>query len=206
MKEIVSLVAIALALFAYVPYYRDIFKGTTKPHVYSWGLWSLSGSLLVALQFVGGAGPAAWVTATGTLLCFGVFLLSLKGGKRHITKLDTAMATLSLAAIVFWLIADQPIVSMLLLIASDILAFIPTVRKSWINPYSETLLTYVVHTIRYTLTLLAVQDYTILSTLSIAIWTGVNGLFALMLVARRKQVKPPRARRASVARRQLKRA
>ncbi len=70
------------------------------------------------------------------------------------------------------------------------LAFIPTVRKSWHKPYTETLSLYVTNTLRFTLALLAVQEYTVLSALWIVVWAASNALFSIMLIVRRRQVLP----------------
>lgn len=189
MKEIIGSIAVFLTFVAYVPYYRDIIKGKTHPHIYSWSLWGLLTVLLVALQIKGGAGPATWVTAAAGLLCVGVVILGLKNGKKDITKSDTVVAVLSLIAMGFWLIADQPVISMMLVIIADGLAFIPTIRKSWFEPYTETLSLYVTNALRFFLTLAAVETYTFLSASWIVFWATCNALFAIMLVVRRKQVK-----------------
>ena len=188
MKQILGIIATILTFLAYIPYYRDILRGKTHPHVYSWGLWGLLTVLIVALQLKGGAGPAIWVTAAAGLLCIGVVILSLKRGKKDITTSDTITAILSLIAIGFWLIADQPVLSIILVVIADLLAFVPTVRKSWNKPYTETLSLYVTNGFRFSLAILAVENYTILSTLWVAAWALANILFAVMLVVRRKQV------------------
>lgn len=189
MKQLISTIAVILTFVAYVPYYRDILKGKTHPHVYSWSLWGLLTVLLVALQIKGGAGSASWVTIAAGLLCIGVVILSLKDGKKNITTSDTITAILSLVAIGFWLIAEQPIVSNILVIIADGLAFIPTIRKSWKSPYTETLSLYVTNALRFFLTLAAVETYTFLSAGWIIFWATGNALFSMMLVMRRRQVK-----------------
>jgi hypothetical protein len=186
-KEILSILAVILTFVAYIPYYRDILKGITHPHIYSWSLWGLLTVLLVALQIRGGAGSAVWVTASAGILCIGVVILSIKHGKKDITMLDTIIATLSLLAIGFWLFANQPIVAVVLVIIADMLAFFPTVRKSWHKPHSETLSLYITNAIRFTLALLAVERYTVLSSLWIMSWIIANVLFSILLIFRRKQ-------------------
>lgn len=188
MKEILSIIAVVLTFAAYVPYFRDILKGKTHPHIYSWSLWGLLTILIVALQFQGGAGPATWITAAAGVMCVGVVILSIKGGKRNITLSDTIVAILSLIAIGFWLIADQPIVSIILVVVADMLAFYPTVRKSWNKPYEETLSLYVTNTLRFALGVLAIETYTVLSTLWLASWVVANGVFSVMLIVRRRQL------------------
>lgn len=187
-KSLLSIVAVVLTFAAYVPYFRDIFKGKTKPHLYSWILWGVLSLLVAGLQAVGGAGAAIWPTVVVGFLCLAVAALSVKGSSKYITATDTAMAILSLLAIVFWLVIDQPVISLFLVIAGDILAFIPTVRKSWHDPYSETLSMYAITTLRYILVVLAIQEYTLLSALWPAFWVVGNAVFVVILALRRKQV------------------
>lgn len=188
MKETLSAIAVILTFVGYTPYYKDIINGKTRPHVYSWGLWSILTIVLVALQLKGGAGPAIWVSVAAGLLCGGVALLALKNGRKEITRSDTVVALLSLIAIACWLIADQPVTAMILLIVADMLAFIPTVRKSWFKPHKETLSLYLITTVRFLLALGAVEKYTFLSSAWIIAWILSNGLFSLFLIVRRKQV------------------
>lgn len=188
MKEIISVIGVILTFIAYVPYYRDILRGKTHPHVYSWGLWGLLTVLIVALQIKGGAGPSAFITIAAGLLCFGVIALGLKHSKRDITTSDTVVAILGLIAIGFWLFADQPVVSIILVTVSDFLAFIPTIRKSWNKPYSETLSLYATNAFRFGLALFALKNVTVLSALWPAFWALGNGMFAVMLFIRRQQI------------------
>ena len=192
-KQILGIIAVCLTFVAYIPYYRDILNHKTHPHIYSWSLWALLGVLIVALQIKGGAGIATLVTAAAGLLCIGVVILSLKHGKRDITIFDTIVAILGLIAIGFWLIADQPVVSIILVVVADYLAFIPTVRKSWNKPYSETFSLYATNTLRFSLALLAVETYSILSSLWLVAWVIGNALFCFMLLARRNRVAKPNA-------------
>lgn len=186
MKEILSVIAVVLTFVAYIPYFRDIVKGKTHPHIYTWSLWGLLTILIVALQIIGGAGPSTWITAAAGVMCLGVIVLGLRGGKKYITKLDTAIAILALAAIGFWLIVDQPVISLWLVIIADLLAFIPTVRKSWNEPHSETLSLYVTNSIRFILAFFALETITFLSSGWVIAWVLANLLFSIILVARRR--------------------
>lgn len=191
MKELYGYVAVILTVAAYIPYYRDILRGKTHPHVYSWSLWAVLTAILAGLQLQGGAGTAAWVTVVVGILCVGVVGLSLRKGKRDITTTDSVVAGLALVAIVFWLLADKPLVSTVLAITADMLAFIPTVRKTYHRPYSETLSMYVTNVIRFMLAFAAIETYTLLSAAWIITWVIANALFSAMLIVRRAQVGPP---------------
>ena len=188
MKELISFTAVVLTFAAYVPYYRDILLGKTRPHIYSWSLWGILTILIVGLQREGGAGAASWVTIAAGFLCLGVVVLSLKHGKKNITNFDTIVAILSLVAIGFWLIADQPVVSISLVIIADLLAFVPTIRKSYSQPYSETLSLYVTNALRFGLAFLAIDRYTYLSASWIIAWILGNTLLSMVIVVRRQQI------------------
>jgi uncharacterized protein with PQ loop repeat len=185
-KEIIGGIAALLTVFSYIAYYRDILRGATRPHTYSWTLWGLLTTLLVALQIKGGAGPGAWITITAGLLCFGVVFLSIKHGNRDITWSDKIVAVLSLIAMGLWLGVNQPVVALVFAIIADLLAFVPTVRKSWNKPETETLSFYVTNTFRFTLGLAALDSFTFLSSAWQIVWLVGNALFAAMLVYRRK--------------------
>ena len=188
MKELFGYVAVILTVAAYIPYYRDILRGKTHPHVYSWSLWAVLTAILAGLQLQGGAGTAAWVTVVVGILCVGVVGLSLRKGKRDITTTDSIVAGLALVAIVFWLLADKPLVSTVLAITADMLAFIPTVRKTYHRPYSETLSMYVTNVIRFMLAFAAIETYTLLSAAWIITWVIANALFSTRLILRSAQV------------------
>lgn len=183
------MIAVFLTFIAYIPYYRDIIKGKTHPHIYSWTLWGLLTVLIVALQIKGGAGWSTLVTAAAGLLCIGVIILGLKKGKKDITTSDTVTAILALAAIGFWLIADQPVISIILGVVADMLAFYPTVRKSWNKPHTETLSLYATNAFRFVLASIALENYTFLAALWPMTWAVGNGLFAVMLIVRRRMIK-----------------
>jgi hypothetical protein len=189
LKQTLGLIAVALTFLAYIPYYRDIIRGKTHPHIYSWSLWGIMTVLIVALQIEGGAGVSTLVTAAAGLLCLGVIILGYKKGKRDITKSDKVTALLSLLAMGFWLIAEQPVVSIVLVVAADLLAFYPTFRKSWNHPYTETLSLYVTNSLRFMLALVASENYTILAVLWPATWVVANALFSIMLTVRRRALR-----------------
>lgn len=188
-KTIISIIAVFLTFVAYVPYVRDTFSGKTTPHVYTWFIWGLVTAIAFGLQVGGGAGVGSWVTLAVVIACFFVFILGMRNGKKDITSSDTIFFLLSLAALFLWLGAKQPVLSILLVSATDMLGFVPTIRKSWNKPYSETLFLYELNAFRHALSLFALQQYSIVTWLYPASWTIANGLFSIMLIIRRKQIR-----------------
>lgn len=190
LKNIVGIVAVFLTFIGYIPYIKDVIGGKTVPHVYSWFLWGFVTLIAFALQVSAGGGIGAYVTFTAGLLCTIVFIIGFtKKGKKDITQVDTIFFILALIALGFWLIAKQPVISAILTTGVDLLGFAPTIRKSWNKPYSETLSFYLLNTIRFILAVFSLQRYTIVTALYPLAWIFGNGLFGLMLIVRRKQLK-----------------
>lgn len=187
-KTIIGIITVVLTFVAYFPYIRDTLQGKTTPHVYTWFIWGFVTAIAYGLQVSEGAGVGSWVTLAVAIACFTVFILSMRIGKKDITVLDTIFFILSFVALFLWIVSKQPVLSILLVSLVDMLGFVPTIRKSWNKPYSETLFLYELNTLRHGLSLLALQQYNIVTWLYPASWTIANGLFSVMLIIRRKQL------------------
>src|SRR3989339_618699 len=188
-KTLLGLVATALVFIGYIPYLRDIVRGKTKPHIYSWFLWGFVTLIAFALQFNAGAGSGSFVTLAAAIMWLAVIGLGFvyKSGVK-IVLIDTIFLILAIVALVLWLVAKQPVLSIILTRLVDLFGFAPTIRKSWNEPFTETLSFYYLNTFRFGLALVALQKYSIVTALYPISWLVVNGLFAMMLVARRRQV------------------
>ncbi len=184
-----STVAVVLTFVGYVPYVSDILKGKTKPHSFTWFVWAFVGGIVFALQVFGGAGVGSWSILAGTVICVVIFFLSLRIGKKDIQHSDIVFLGLSLVALFLWLVVKQPVWSIILITAVDFIAFVPTVRKSWNNPHTETLFTYEIFVLRHGLSVFALQQINILTALNPIAWVFANLLFSMILVVRRKQTR-----------------
>lgn len=189
LKNIIGIIATILVFVGYAPYIRDIIRGKTKPHIYSWFLWFFVTAIAFGIQVTGGAGMGAAVTLSASLMCLAVLILGIKyRSKIKIVRSDTIFLILSLIALGLWLIAKQPILSAILITLVDVFGFAPTVRKSWADPYSETSSFYYINSVRFALAIFALQTYSIVTAFYPATWFMANGLFAIMLGVRRRQM------------------
>ena len=95
---------------------------------------------------------------------------------------------LALLSIPLWLVVKQPVLSIILLSSIDMLGFLPTIRKSWKDPYSETLSLYVITTVRHSFSILGLVEYNIVTLLFPLTWVFANAGFAIMLLMRRRLI------------------
>ena len=190
MKQLIGIIAAALVFVAYTPYIKDTLKAKTKPHPYSWFVWGFLTLIIFALQTSHGAGPGAYVTFTVGALSLFIAFLGLKHGKTDITRSDTVFFVAALLATGVWLFAKEPALSMVLLVSIDMLGFAPTIRKAWHKPNEETLITWEINAFRHGLSVLAIQEYSLITLLNPVVWMIANIAFSLMLVFRRKANRP----------------
>jgi hypothetical protein len=137
---------------------------------------------------VWGAGVGGWITLVVTAVCVFIFFLSLKYGEKHITILDIVFLVLALLSLFLWLVVHQPLLSVILVVLTDVLGFGPTVRKSWNKPHSETLFTWQIAAGRHALGILALEQFNIFTLLYPVAWTAANLQFFIIIVIRRRQL------------------
>ena len=76
------------SIVCFVPYIIDIFKKKTKPHIYTWLIWTIIQTIGVITQIRDGAGYGSLGLAVGTIFVFFIFLLSIKHGTKNISNFD----------------------------------------------------------------------------------------------------------------------
>jgi len=187
-KTIIGITSIVFSLVGYIPYFRDIFRKKTKPHVFSWLGWSLIGSIAFFAQISEGAGPGAWAGGFGAMVCLSITLLAISHGEKTITLSDWVAFGGALIGLTLWKLTDDPLLAIILITITDALAFVPTFRKGYSKPYEETVITWIFSSVKFIISLFAIESYG-LSTLLYPIYLILsNGSFGIMLLVRRKML------------------
>lgn len=165
MKETFAVVAALLAIAGNLPYLWDIFKGRVKPHPYTWFVWSIVSCIIFFGQIAKGAGIGALPTGASEIFTVVIFLFSLKFGFKGITRTDTIFLILALLGLVPWIITKDPTLSVIIAVGIDLIAFVPTLRKTWKYPATETPILYGSNVLRHVLALFSLQAYNVATTL-----------------------------------------
>src|SRR3989338_9631999 len=87
-KIVLGIIAIILGFVGYMPYFREMFLGKTRPHVFSWFVWGLLTGIAFFAQIAKGGGAGAWVTGFSAIICFCIAVLAFFYGEKQITKSD----------------------------------------------------------------------------------------------------------------------
>jgi hypothetical protein len=183
--------ATIIGIAGYVPYFRDIFRGTTKPHPFSWFLWALLASIAFAAQLVKGAGPGAWASGVSAVANFGICIASLVRGERTIKRTDWFCLGAALIGILSWLIVGDPSAAIVLVTATNSLAFAPTIRKSYERPGEETPSTYLLSAIKWGLACTALDTFSLTTALFPFSSFTLNAVLTAVLLRSRKGQRHP---------------
>ncbi len=188
-KDIFGIISLVLVLASSMPYIISIARGQTKPHLFSWIIWTIPTAIVFAGQAVSQAGAGCW--ATGLTIVCNVFIVifAYRYAEKNITKSDWYFFTAGLAAIPLWIITKDPLYSVILVTTIDIMGYGPTLRKSWKAPYEENALSYFLLLPKHIASLFGMQSYSLVNVLFPYAMIVVNGALVVFLLLRRKVLK-----------------
>ena len=186
---VLSVIGIAFGATRYVLYIHDIFRGTAKPHVFSWFVWGLMAAIVFFAQVSDNAGAGAWVTGLVATACLGISVLALFKGEKVITISDWVCFVAALAGVALWRITSQPLLAVVIVAIADAVAYVPTYRKAFLKPHEEPAYSYFLAAMRSVFGVLALQTFTLTNTLYPASLVLTDGGFVLYLLIRRRQLR-----------------
>lgn len=180
-----------LTLLTFYGYFRDIFKKKTKPHIYTWLVWSITQGTATAALIYGGGGYGAMSLIVGTIVVVVIFLLSFKYGTKNITVSDTVVLIAALMAVVVWWQLRNPLLAVFMASAIDGLGYIPTFRKTYQEPWSETLVYWLSMSALSVLTMISNTEYNLLTLTYLAVIAVANITVWFICLIRRRAVLNP---------------
>lgn len=135
-----------ISVLSSAAYLRDTLKGKSKPNLVSWSMWALAPLIGTAAALY--AHADVWATVRIFLSGFLpliVFTASFLNPKSFwkLTTFDFLCGACSVLALIVWAIADSPRSAILFAAIGDGFATLPTVRKAWHYPETETGIAYV---------------------------------------------------------------
>ena len=189
-KEIVSVVAIGLTIVAFLPYIRSIIAGTTKPHVFSWVIWSSTTFIVFFAQLSDRAGAGAWPLGVSSAITVYVAILAYrKKSDITITRSDFVFLISALGTLPLWYFTSDPLLVVVILAVIDILGFAPTFRKAYVRPFEEQLRFFAIMAIRDIFILVALEHYSVITALFPIVMSSTTVIFIIMVLYRRRRMR-----------------
>ena len=185
MKEIIAIIATVVAIAGNIPYLLDVMRKKIQPHPYTWLVWTVVSGITLFGQIAKGAGVGALPTAAAEIFTVIIFIFSLRYGFKNIIKTDTYFLIAALLGIIPWIITKDPTISVIIVVGIDLIAFIPTLRKTWQHPKSETPILFGANVLRHVLTLFSLQAYNIATMLHSIAMIVTNTMMTLFIILRK---------------------
>ncbi len=184
-KVIFGIIASILPFVAYATYLRATWHGKIKPQPISWIIWGSSSVILGAILLNSGGGWAVWTNFSGAALSFLVAILAFTRQSRFtvkIARVDWMCLFFALAALALYIFAKDPLVATILLVLSDVLALIPTIKKVRLAPFSETQTLWWISSLRCAVALAAIAQYNFVTLTSgiLSLLVNVVGLVVII--------------------------
>lgn len=186
-REILVVVASLLALVGNIPYLVDVVKGRVKPHPYTWFIWTIVSCVVFFGQVAKGAGIGAIPTLVSEIFTLIIFLFSLKYGFKNPPKSDKYFLIIALLGLIPWILTKDPTISIIIVVSIDLIAFIPTLRKTYYHPKSEGPLLYGTNVLRHSLALGALGSYNIATMLHSIVMIVTNSIMVIFIKRRKEQ-------------------
>jgi len=179
-KIILVVIASLLAIVGNIHYLRDVIKGRVKPHPYTWFIWTIVSCVVFFGQVAKGAGIGAIPTAFAEVFTVIIFLYSLKYGFKNPPRIDKYFLALALLGLIPWFITKDPTISVIIVVLIDLVAFVPTLHKTYFHSQSETPILYGSNVLRHSLIISTLGAYniaTMLHSISMIITNSIMVIF-----------------------------
>ncbi len=135
-------------VYSIVPYIKSILKGQTRPNVISWSLWLVLQAIAIFGQISAGA---SWSLIFLLAMFFNIVLvliISARGyGYKKYGWLDFVCLASAIAAIIVWKTTGDPVLAIAGVVIADFIALIPTIAKTWREPFSESAISWLILTV-----------------------------------------------------------
>lgn len=187
MKEILVFIAVVLAVVGNVPYLIDVIRNKIQPHPYTWLVWSIVSAVTFFGQVIKGGGIGSIPTGVAEAFTIIIFLFSLRNGFKNIVKRDTYFLIAALLGLIPWALTNDPTVSVIIVVSIDVIAFVPTLRKTWRSPKTETPVLFVMNVLRHVLTLFSLEAYNVATTLHSIAMIVTNSLMTAFIYRPRRK-------------------
>ena len=188
MIELVAVLGVlagAVGIADTIPYVRDTLRGATRPHRGTWLIWGVLAIVVCLSQHADGASWSLVMAAVQAVPTTLIFVLSIRRGEGGLSTTELAMIAIAAGGVFGWMVADEPIVATVCVVAADLIGAAMMVPKTYRDPESETLVTFAFASLGGALAAGAVGSVDASLLLYPAYYCLINGAIALLIHQRR---------------------
>lgn len=191
LKDLFFILSVICLFAGFIPYCRDVLKRKTQPHIYTWLIWFVTQATATVGVWYGDGGLAAVSLSISTFLVLVIFILSFWYGTKNIKKIDTIIFALTIIAVVIWWNVQSLLLAVIMVSGIDFFGYFPSFRKTFEEPWSETLLAYFIYALSNIFTILSLSEYNLTTVTYLAVIGIANMIMVFLMLTRRPFVVKP---------------
>jgi len=169
-----------LAIVGNVGYLLSVWKKEINPHPVTWFVGSIVSAVTFFGAYVKGGGIGVIPILAAEIFTILIFLLALRlsfqNGFNNVRKIDLVFLAICIIGIIPWYLTNDPTISVMVVVAIDVISFIPTILKTKSNPASENSLLFICNVFRHLLILFSLENMNIATSLHSFAMIAVNTL------------------------------
>ncbi len=170
-----GIVATVIVTAAYIPYIISILQKKTKPNRASWFIWAVLGAITFASYYSVGARSTLWYALPlGTIV---TALLSIRYGVGGWNRFDGICLAGAFLGLILWGLSGNAFIALGMVMAIDLFAYLPTIRKTYFDPSSESRAAWALFFVSGLLNFMAIDSW----RLEIAAYPAYMLLFNLIV-------------------------
>ncbi|MBV6624110.1 MAG: hypothetical protein KI793_14420 [Rivularia sp. (in: Bacteria)] len=184
-QETIGIIAGLLSLLGFIPYVVAIQQKKTQPNKATWCIWAIVGIILCTSYYLSGAINTIWVPLALAIGHVVIAILAFIYGKGSWNSFDKTCILGAAISLVLWWHYKSPLIALSINIAIDFLGALPTIRKSYREPETEDLLSWIIFLLAHTLNLIAIKQWS-LSILAYPVYLFLTVATIVILLLRPK--------------------
>jgi hypothetical protein len=181
LKLVFGLLGTIFTIVCFIPYIITILQGKTKPNRATWWVWAINGSILSLGNLAVGADYTMLPIICPVIAQWCIAILSIKHGEGGWNRFDRRCLIASGISFILWRILKYDLIAIVLPLLIDILAALPTLKKSYYEPETEDLLTYILYTVGGLFTVLAITKWSFEIAITPIYILCINAVIVLLL-------------------------
>ncbi len=190
-KEVIfTIISISIYLVGAIPYWRDVLSGRTIPHLFSVLVWLILVWFNCYVLWLNGEWLWFIPSIIMAISLFFAVIFWVKMFKQiQINWFDYICLILSGLLLVYYFFSQNIINTVIFTVIIDFIAFLPTFKKGWLQPWTESILIYLLAWVNQIFTILSLSEFSMETSLFWGYIFFGNVIFFIMVAFRRYYLK-----------------
>lgn len=188
-KLLLGILSLIPAFIAYYFYFRDMIRGSTKPHAFSWLVWGMLSGIGFLAQVSAHGGIGTWATGLTSIASLSIAAYAFTISSTHPTRFDWTLLGIAVAGLLLLFVVKSPVTALWLTLIALVAGFAMNIRKAYRKPFEENAVAFWLNTLKFIPAIFALASFSFLTVAYPLVAAAGNLAIALIVALRRHQVK-----------------